>query len=45
MRAFGTVLSDEDLADLLVFLRDHFTERPPWEDLEDRIAEARASKQ
>ena len=42
MRAFGTMLSDDDLADLLVFLREHFTERPPWENLEDRIAEARA---
>jgi mono/diheme cytochrome c family protein len=41
MPRFGQ-LSDEEIADLLAFLRARFTDRPPWTDVPARIAEARA---
>jgi mono/diheme cytochrome c family protein len=44
MPAFGQSLSDEEIADLLVFLRSRFTDRPAWPDVPARIKEARALK-
>ncbi|PQO24842.1 hypothetical protein C2I36_00505 [Rhodobacteraceae bacterium WD3A24] len=41
MRAFATSVNDEELADLLVFMRAQFTERAPWSDIEAAIAEVR----
>jgi mono/diheme cytochrome c family protein len=45
MPAFGPSLSDEEIADLLAFLRSRFTDRPAWTDVPARIAEARAVAQ
>jgi mono/diheme cytochrome c family protein len=42
MPAFGQSLSDEEIADLLAFLRSRFTDRPAWTDVPARIKEARA---
>jgi mono/diheme cytochrome c family protein len=41
MRAFGNTVDDEGLADLLVFMREQFTEQPPWSEIDDAIAEVR----
>ncbi len=43
MRGFGATLTDDDLADLVAFLRDQFTEHPEWTGVAERIAEIRAS--
>jgi mono/diheme cytochrome c family protein len=42
MPRFGSTLSDDEIADLLAFLRSRFTDKPAWGDLPARIAEARA---
>jgi mono/diheme cytochrome c family protein len=42
MPRFGPTLSDEEIADLLAFLRVRFTDRPAWNDVPARIGEARA---
>jgi mono/diheme cytochrome c family protein len=42
MPAFGQSLSDEEIADLLAFLRSRFTDRPAWSDVPARVREARA---
>jgi mono/diheme cytochrome c family protein len=44
MPAFGASLSDEDLADLAIFVRSHFSEAPAWDDLPARVAEIRGSE-
>jgi len=44
MPAFGGALDDRDLADLAVFVRSHFTEKPAWPDLEASIAEIRGAE-
>ena len=42
MPRFGPTLSDEEIADLLAFIRARFTDRPAWSDVPARIREARA---
>ena len=42
MPRFGPTLSDEEIADLLAFIRARFTDRPAWSDVPARISEARA---
>jgi mono/diheme cytochrome c family protein len=37
MPGFGTVLTEQQLAQLMAFLRAHFAERPPWTDVEASI--------
>ena len=43
MPSFGSSISDEDIADLLRFVRWHFTDQPPWEDVAERVAAKRAN--
>jgi len=42
MPAFGISLTDENIVDLVVFLRERYTNMPPWRDVEDALAEVRA---
>ncbi|MDA1133270.1 MAG: cytochrome c [Proteobacteria bacterium] len=42
MPAFGPSLTDENLVDVLRFLRDRYTDKPAWTDLDKAVAEARA---
>ena len=42
MPRFGT-MSDEELADLVAFIRYHFTDLPPWDNIGESIATARAA--
>ena len=42
MPGFGASISDGDLADMLKFLRWHFSDQPPWEDIDAHIAAKRA---
>ncbi len=44
MPRFGSSLTDEQLADILLFMRAHFTRLPPWTDLAERITEARSRR-
>jgi mono/diheme cytochrome c family protein len=37
MPGFGAVLSDDQLESLMTFLRAHFAERPPWNDIRQSI--------
>lgn len=39
MPAFGNSLSGEDMANLVRFVRAHFSRNPPWTNVEERIAE------
>jgi mono/diheme cytochrome c family protein len=41
MPRFGGTLSDEEIADLLAFMRSRFTRSPPWSDAAARISEIR----
>ena len=41
MPSFGASITDEDIADMLSFIRWHFTDQPPWENLEGHIAAKR----
>lgn len=43
MPAFASVLTDRQLAALLVYLRAHFTDKPPWGNVPERVAEIRAT--
>ncbi len=43
MPAFGSSISDSDIEDLLKFVRWHFTDHPPWEDIAEHVAAKRAS--
>lgn len=45
MPAFGGALSDADLADLVTFMRGHFSKRPAWIDVPATIATIRAVKE
>jgi mono/diheme cytochrome c family protein len=42
MPRFGPTLSDEEIADLIAFVRSRFTDKPAWSDVPARIREARA---
>jgi mono/diheme cytochrome c family protein len=42
MPPFGGSLSDTDLADLMAFLRSHYSKQPAWTDVRARIVEIRA---
>ena len=42
MPAFGAALSDEQIADVVRYVRARFSERPPWTDVEALIGRARA---
>lgn len=42
MPAFGISLTDENIVDVLVFIRERFTDKPAWDDLEGALAEALA---
>ncbi len=41
MPSFGASISDDDIEDMLRFIRWHFTDLPPWEDLSGHIAAKR----
>lgn len=43
MRAFGATVDDEALHDLMTFLRDQFTQKDPWPNLNAHIDEIRRS--
>ena len=42
MPGFGASISDSDISDLLKFMRWHFTDLPPWQDVDEHIAAKRA---
>ncbi|MBZ4691053.1 MAG: alcohol dehydrogenase [Cereibacter sp.] len=42
MPAYRGMLSDGDVVSLLNYLRDRFTDLPPWEGLEDMVADTRS---
>jgi len=42
MPRFGQTLSDEEIADLVAFVRQRFTDKPAWSDVPARIQEIRA---
>ena len=42
MPGFGASISDDDIEDLLQFIRWHFTDHPPWDAIPDHIANKRA---
>ena len=43
MPEFGASIPDTDLVDLLKYIRWHFTDRPPWEDVAEHVAAKRAA--
>ena len=43
MPEFGASISDADIVDLLKYVRWHFTDRPPWEDVARHVAAKRAA--
>ena len=43
MPEFGASISDADIIDLLEYIRWHFTDRPPWEDVAGHVAAKRAA--
>lgn len=45
MPEFGASISDDDIVDLLKYLRWHFTDRPPWENIARHVAAKRAAWQ
>ena len=42
MPGFGSAITDDDIVDLLKFMRWHFTDLPPWQDTDELVAEKRA---
>ena len=42
MPSFGSSISDDDIEDLLKYVRWHFTDQPPWEDIAEHVAAKRA---
>jgi mono/diheme cytochrome c family protein len=44
MPAFGGSLSVGDLADLVTFVRSHFSREPAWSNVTDHVAKARVAK-
>ncbi|MCY4541024.1 MAG: cytochrome c [Rhodobacteraceae bacterium] len=43
MPSFGASLTDQDIEDLLAYMRWHFTDSPAWPDIAAEVAEKRAS--
>ena len=43
MPEFGASISDADIIDLLKYIRWHFTDRPPWNDVAEEVAAKRAA--
>ena len=43
MPEFGASITDADIVDLLKYIRWHFTDRPPWEDVVRHVAAKRAA--
>ena len=43
MPEFGASISDADIVDLLKYIRWHFTDQPPWEDVAGHVAAKRAA--
>jgi mono/diheme cytochrome c family protein len=44
MPGFARSMNDNDVADLIAFMRRTHSEKPPWQGLENRIAQLRDSK-
>lgn len=44
MPAFAGVLDNEQMADLLAYMRDRYSDAPPWEGLVDLIARTRSGE-
>lgn len=42
MPALGISLTDQNIIDLLTFIRAHYTDKPAWENLADSVEEAKA---
>ena len=42
MPEFGASIADGDMIDLLKYVRWHFTDRPPWDDVAGHVAAKRA---
>ena len=42
MPEFGASITDADIVDLLKYIRWHFTDRPPWDDVAAHVAAKRA---
>jgi mono/diheme cytochrome c family protein len=45
MPGFRGSLSDEELHDLTLFVRSHFSQQPVWSDLAERVAEVRSGRE
>ena len=43
MPEFGASITDADIVDLMKYIRWHFTDRPPWQDVAEHVAAKRAS--
>ena len=43
MPEFGASIADADIVDLVQYVRWHFTDRPPWEDVAGHVAAKRAA--
>ena len=43
MPGFGASITDEDIADLLIYMRWRFTDLPPWQDVRSRVDAKRAN--
>ena len=43
MPEFGASISDADIVDLVKYIRWHFTDRPPWEDVAGHVAAKRTA--
>jgi mono/diheme cytochrome c family protein len=44
MPAFGGVLADDEMAALLTYLRDRFSDRPPWDGLTELVRRTRSGE-
>ena len=44
MPGFESVLTDEQVKDLVVYIRAHFGREPPWTDIDRELSKARAAK-
>jgi mono/diheme cytochrome c family protein len=44
MPGFADALSDEQVKDLVAYIRAHFSREPPWPDVADELKKARQGK-
>ncbi len=44
MPGFAATIDDDELNDLLTYLRDHFAGKPAWTDVKTRAADTRSGK-